>query len=103
MTADTVVEAASLSKPVFAYLVMQLVSEGVIDLDKPMNDYVPLPNQGDARAKVITARHALSHSTGWRNWRNNTTQALTSDFEPGSRFGYSGEGFYFRPAGRSKR
>jgi CubicO group peptidase (beta-lactamase class C family) len=60
-----------------------------------MNDYVPLPNQGDARAKGITARQALSHSTGWRNWRNNNTQALTADFEPGSRFGYSGEGFYF--------
>lgn len=95
VTADTVVEAASLSKPVFAYLVLQLVSEGVIDLDRPLRDSLPLPNPSDARAKTITARHALSHSTGWRNWRNSSTQALTADFEPGSGFGYSGEGFYF--------
>jgi CubicO group peptidase (beta-lactamase class C family) len=95
VSADTVVEAASLSKPVFAYLVMRLASEGTLDLDKPLSDYLPLPNPGDARAKAITARHALSHSTGWRNWRNTMTQPLTADFEPGSRFGYSGEGFYF--------
>jgi len=37
----------------------------------------------------------LSHSGGWRNWRNNRETALTSDFEPGSRFSYSGEGYFF--------
>lgn len=44
---------------------------------------------------TITARHLLSHSGGWRNWRNNTSTALTADFEPGSRWSYSGEGFFF--------
>jgi CubicO group peptidase (beta-lactamase class C family) len=34
-------------------------------------------------------------SGGWRNWRNNNSQALTADFEPGSRWSYSGEGFFF--------
>jgi CubicO group peptidase (beta-lactamase class C family) len=92
--ADTVFEAASLSKPVFAYLVTQLVAERALDLDRPLREYVPLPAT-DARSSGITARHVLSHSTGWRNWRNTTTQPLVADFDPGSRFGYSGEGFYY--------
>ncbi|MGH7679490.1 MAG: serine hydrolase domain-containing protein [Gemmatimonadaceae bacterium] len=91
---DTVFEAASLSKPVFAYVALQLAAERALDLDRPLKDYVPLPAT-DARSNSITARHVLSHSTGWRNWRNNMSQALVADFEPGSRFGYSGEGFYY--------
>jgi len=92
--ADTVFEAASLSKPVFASLVMQLVAERALDLDRPLREYVPLPAT-DARSTGITARHVLSHSTGWRNWRNTMTQPLVADFVPGTRFQYSGEGFYY--------
>jgi CubicO group peptidase (beta-lactamase class C family) len=54
-----------------------------------------LPNPEDVRSNTITARHLLSHSGGWRNWRNNTSTALTADFDPGSRWSYSGEGFFF--------
>jgi CubicO group peptidase (beta-lactamase class C family) len=93
--ADTVFEAASLSKPVFAYLVLRLVSEGAIDLDRPLSDYVALPNPSDTAARPITARHVLSHTSGWRNWRVARDHVLTADFTPGSRFGYSGEGYYF--------
>lgn len=92
---DTIFAAASLSKPVFAYLVHALVLEGALSLDRPLHEYLPLPNPGDERARRITARHVLGHSTGWRNWRFNASQTLTSDFEPGSRFGYSGEGFFY--------
>jgi CubicO group peptidase (beta-lactamase class C family) len=95
VTADTVFEAASLSKPVFAYGLLSLVAEGVLDLDRPISAYLDLPNAADERAKSITARHLLSHSGGWRNWRSARDQVLTSDFAPGSRFSYSGEGFYF--------
>lgn len=91
---DTVFEAASLSKPVFAWLVLALVREGLLDLDRPVRQYMPLPTT-DARSAGITARHLLSHSGGWRNWRNAPAHTLTTDFDPGSRFGYSGEGFYF--------
>jgi CubicO group peptidase (beta-lactamase class C family) len=94
VTPDTVFEAASLSKPVFAYALLSLVAEGALDLDRPVGTYVEVPNPADALAKSITARHLLSHSGGWRNWRARD-QALTSDFAPGSRFSYSGEGFYF--------
>jgi CubicO group peptidase (beta-lactamase class C family) len=92
--ADTIFDAASLSKPVFAYLVLQLAAESVLDLDRPLREYVPLPAT-DPRSAGINARHVLGHSTGWRNWRNTMTQPLVADFDPGSRFGYSGEGFYY--------
>ena len=95
VTGDTVFEAASLSKPVFAAIVMQLAAEGVIDLTRPLASYLPLPNAAEERAKSITATHVLSHSSGWRNWRNSRDVALTADFPPGSKFSYSGEGYFF--------
>jgi CubicO group peptidase (beta-lactamase class C family) len=99
---DTAFSAASLSKPVFAYLVMLLVDEDVIDLDRPLHEYLTDPLytyptyadlQGDERYELITARHALSHSTGFPNWRFLTQdQRLNIMFAPGERYSYSGEG-----------
>lgn len=94
-TADTVYAAASLTKAVFAYLFLGLVVDGTISLDKPVREYLALPNPDDERATRITARHLLSHSGGWRNWRFDPKQSLTADFEPGSKWGYSGEGYFF--------
>ena len=95
VTGDTLFEAASLSKPVFTAIVLQLAAEGLVDIEKPLGDYLALPNPADERAKTITAAHVLSHSGGWRNWRGGRDTTLTSDFPPGSRFSYSGEGFFF--------
>ena len=92
---DTVVPAASLGKPVFAHAVLRLMDEGRLDLDRPLKAYVPDHAPADPRGDTITARHVLSHSSGLRNWRNNRDQALVPDFDPGSRFQYSGEGFYY--------
>ena len=94
VNADTIFEAASLGKPVFAWLALKMAAEGKLDLDRPLREYLPLP-AADARSAGITARHVLSHSSGWRNWRNSAAQPLVADFDPGSRFSYSGEGFYF--------
>lgn len=89
----TVFSAASLGKPVFAYLVLKLVDAGKLDLDKPLYQYVPYRAMAhDARYQRITARMVLSHQTGFPNWRQGQLNLL---FEPGRRFGYSGEGFVY--------
>jgi CubicO group peptidase (beta-lactamase class C family) len=91
----TMFPAASLGKPVFSHLVLRLADEGRIDLDKPLKSYVADHAPADPRGDKVTARHVLSHSTGFRNWRTNPDQPLVPEFDPGSRFQYSGEGFYY--------
>ncbi|MFD2569243.1 serine hydrolase domain-containing protein [Spirosoma soli] len=97
VTSATVFDAASLSKPVFAYAVLQLVEQGVLDLDKPLYEYLPYPDVADdERYKKITARMVLSHKTGFPNWRKNRkSNQLSMLFTPGERFSYSGEGFVY--------
>ncbi len=94
---NTLYEAASVTKPVFAYAVMRLVEKGLINLDQPLYEYLPYPDIAyDARYKKITARHVLSHRTGFPNWRYmNADGKLDIKFEPGTRYGYSGEGFEY--------
>jgi CubicO group peptidase (beta-lactamase class C family) len=102
LTPSSVMSAASFSKVAFAYMVMQLVQEGVFDLDKPVYQYLPKPLPeyggyrdltGDERYKKITARMLLDHTSGFPNWRRfNDDRRLHIHFEPGSRFAYSGEG-----------
>ncbi|MCX6215212.1 serine hydrolase domain-containing protein [Spirosoma sp.] len=97
VTSETIFEAASLSKPVFAYAVLQLVEQGVLDLDKPLFEYLPYPDAADdERYKKITARLVLSHRTGFPNWRKNRKlPKLSMVAPPGERFGYSGEGYVY--------
>jgi len=102
LTVDSDMSAASISKVAFAYLAMELVDEGVLDLDKPIYQYLPKPLPeypryadlaGDERCKRITARMLLSHTSGFANWRwIEEDRKLRIHFEPGSRFAYSGEG-----------
>jgi CubicO group peptidase (beta-lactamase class C family) len=107
----TEIYGASLSKAVFSVLVMKLVEQGVLDLDKPLQDYVSEPlwqNRGtdwhenlsdlrsDARYQRITARMSMSHTTGLPGWRwFEPDQKLRIHFEPGAQFSYSGEGMTF--------
>ncbi|MBX2874126.1 MAG: serine hydrolase [Saprospiraceae bacterium] len=90
---QTVFDAASLSKPLFAYGVMQLVEEGKFDLDQPLYKYLPYPDAAsDDRYKAITGRMVLSHTTGFPNWRRGDLKIL---FKPGAHYSYSGEGFVY--------
>ncbi len=106
----TIVYGASYSKAVFGYLVMKLVEEKIIDLDKPLYQYLakPVPDypyfsdlKNDDRWKLITGRMCLSHTTGLPNvrWFDPITSAWDSAgvikiyFTPGSKYAYSGEGF----------
>ena len=91
ITAGTLFPAASLSKPVFAWAVQSLAKQGKLDLNRPLQDYVDLGLEGTARK--ITALHVLTHSTGLTNWRFQPNLKLASDFEPGTKWQYSGEGF----------
>lgn len=91
---ETVFEAASLGKPVFAYAVLRLVDAGVLDLDRPLYDYLPVPDANNTRMKRVTARHVLSHTTGLPNWRQQPT-VLEPATDPGKRFNYSGEGYFY--------
>jgi CubicO group peptidase (beta-lactamase class C family) len=88
--AQTVFEAASLGKPVFAYVVLQLVDAGMLSLDQKVADILPDPVPGDPRAAQITVREILSHTSGLPNWRHDR---LRTYFDSGTRFSYSGEGF----------
>jgi len=90
---STYFEAASLSKPVFCLFVLQLVYKGKIDLDKPLFEYLPNDDIADEIYKKITARMVLSHTTGLPNWNENNKMVL--DFDPGSKFSYSGEAFVY--------
>lgn len=90
---DTVFEAASLSKPVFAAAVLQLALRGEFNLDQPLLEILPYPRlDHDPRARDITARHILSHASGLPNWGGTP---LKMRFSPGVAWGYSGEGYVF--------
>lgn len=103
---------ASLSKPVFAVLVMQLVEKGILDLDRPLQEYLPKPIydypptkkwhdnyqdlKEDSSYQKITARMCLNHTSGFPNWRwDEPDQKLRVKAIPGSRYSYSGEGLVY--------
>lgn len=95
--ARTIFEDASLSKPVFAYLVMQLVDQGLLDIDRPLVGYRRLDYLADHPwIELITARDVLRHSTGLPNWRKSpATEKLLPMARPGTRIDYSGEAIFW--------
>jgi CubicO group peptidase (beta-lactamase class C family) len=94
VSSDTVFEAVSLGKPVCAYAALQLVDAGLLDLDRPVYDYVPSPEADNPLMRRVTTRHILSHTTGLPNWREQPGPLLPES-EPGTRFTYSGEGYFY--------
>lgn len=91
----TIFEAASMSKPVFAYAVMKLCEKGVMALDTPLVKYgAKRFIDGDPRLDQITARHVLSHTSGFPDIRS-STKPLRTEFPPGEKWLYSGEGYAY--------
>ncbi len=90
-------DAGSTSKTPFAYMVLRMVDQGILDLDTPLHTYLPYPDiEHDERYKLITARMVLSHTSGFPNWRFfNEDGKLDIKFTPGTGFKYSGEGFEY--------
>lgn len=97
-----VFQAASLSKVVFAYIVMKLYDNGEIDLDTPICNYTDIDRFVDKEsAAKLTARMVLNHRTGLPNWAKGPstqewpTSEITFKYPVDSCYGYSGEGFAF--------
>lgn len=106
---DTIMYGASHTKATFAYYVMQLVDEELVDLDRSIADYLPQPLpdydrwrdlKGDERWRQLTMRILLSHRPGFTNFRwfdkngdYDEDGELAFYFQPGSRYAYSGEGY----------
>jgi len=104
---DSVFQAASLSKPVFAYGVLKLVQQGHLSLDVPVMHYLPhgyrhafdplepgradrSDEVSDPRLLAVTVRMLLQHTAGLPNW---APGPLRLDGVPGQRWTYSGEGY----------
>lgn len=104
--ARPIFQAASLTKPVVAFVALKLARQGRLDLRAPVSRYLPdgylhrrnpfddgdmsgdrVPASTLARIPVATL---LNHSAGLPNW---TGGALAPEFEPGARWQYSGEGY----------
>lgn len=108
LTPQTVMYGASLTKAAFAYMLLQLVDEGKLDLDAPLSTLLPQPLPaydkahwnfsdlaGDERWRRLTPRILLTHSSGFANFRwLEPDGKLRFHFAPGARYAYSGEGFY---------
>jgi CubicO group peptidase (beta-lactamase class C family) len=103
---ETLFEAASLTKPLFAYAVMRLVEEGVLNLDMPLVQYLPqetietflthpLDRAGFRREwfERVTGRQVLSHSSGLPHGEP-IDPHYPLFFEPGARFKYSAAGYF---------
>lgn len=104
LNSDSVFQAASLSKPVFAYAVLKLAAQGKMQLDAPVMSYLPHgyrhqfyplnaePSElvNDPRLHAITVRMVLNHTSGLPNWASGP---LHFDSAPGTKWGYSGEGY----------
>lgn len=100
---NTQFPASSLSKIAFTYLVLQLVRKDIIKLDEPLHQILEYERFKDEagnypeKAKKITARHVLSHTTGLPNVEPNSTTPPTFDneSEPGEGYSYSGEAILY--------
>lgn len=99
---NTRFQAASLTKVITTYAFLKLMDQGIITLDSPLYKYYPYDRLKNTKgAEKITARMVLTHRTGLLNWEGDVptdtwrNSPLSLQFEPGTDYMYSGEGFYF--------
>lgn len=102
VNSTTVFEAASLSKPVFAYIVLKMIGRGELSksgeppekgLDRPLHeiaDFGPPHLRDHPYYKLLTARLVLTHRTGLPNW-GKPNEPINFKFKPGEQYGYSGQ------------
>ncbi len=98
---NSIYKVASLTKPITAFVVLKLIDEGKWNLDEPVSKYfIDKDVKNNQYLDKLTTRHILSHQSGFPNWRYLTdSKKLNFQFEPGTKWQYSGEGFeYLRKA-----
>ena len=107
---DSKFKLASVSKQFTCMLILQLVDEGKINLDRKITDY--LPDYPKRQGSKISIRHLMSHTSGIPNYSNfdnwytelwvkeysdneflELFRNLDLEFEPGTRFNYSNSGY----------
>jgi CubicO group peptidase (beta-lactamase class C family) len=92
ITPQNIFEAYSLTKPLVAYRALNLCRNGVLDLDRPLDDYLNTPYiDNDHRSGLITARNVLSHTSGLPD--DETERRIT--FTPSVQWSYSTQGYSF--------
>jgi CubicO group peptidase (beta-lactamase class C family) len=94
---NSIFNVASFTKTVTTMIVLRLVNEGKWNLDEPLFKYWTDPDvQADPRSKILTTRHILTQQSGFPNWRWKLKEnKLAFQFDPGTKFQYSGEGFEY--------
>lgn len=66
VTADTLFQIGSITKPIVATAILRLQSEGWLELDTPVRRYLPGLRLADEKvASQVTLRHLLTHTAGW--------------------------------------
>lgn len=95
ITENTIFKVASLSKQAFLYAVLKTIEAGKLDIERPLSEYMDRPfDANDADLGRITARHVLTHTTGWHNWPADG-EPITRGWPLGDRWTYSGQGFIY--------
>ncbi|WP_235299385.1 serine hydrolase domain-containing protein [Portibacter marinus] len=105
ISSSTVFDVASLTKSITTLAVIKLIEKENLDLNEPLyHQWIDPDVQGDMRHQKLTFINTLSHQSGFKNWRYMyDDKKLAFEFEPGTQFQYSGEGFeYVRKALENK-
>jgi CubicO group peptidase (beta-lactamase class C family) len=94
---DTLFDVASLTKTVTAETILRLVAKGKLSLDESIASYWVDPDlEGHPKIEQLTPRMLLTHTSGFMNWRYfSDDRKLGFINQPGTTFGYSGEGFEY--------
>lgn len=93
----TMFNVASITKVFTAETILRLADAGKLALDDPMAPHWIDPDiADDPRHALLTPRMALSHTTGFPNWRFlSPERKLGFLHDPGTTYGYSGEGYEY--------
>jgi len=108
-TTDSVFQVGSITKLWTTTLIAQLVTEGKLDLDHPVREYLPEFKLADeTAAAVITPRQLLTHTSGFSGdaftptsrgddavelFVRDVLPGLAQEVRPGAGFSYNNSGF----------